>query len=313
MRKICFFIFTAAAAALLPVSLSAQQNPFLSTGAGGPVSADSGPVQAAQTQDFQPAGKTATGFFYDSVFMQKIREAQKSFQARISGYITEYKSTQDISVLSGFLIFSFLYGLLHVIGPGHRKVFLFTYFVARPSEWKTGMLAGFMTAVLHALSAVIFIGGLYLVTVKALMSRFNNITPVIEKISYGAIIMLGIYLLVSQIIESVKGDRGQHDERSPDTVFFVLASGLIPCPGAATIMIFSMAVGAPAAGIYAVAAMSLGMGTVLTFIPPAAGLIRNRLNPVLSKLNPGSGEMLHGILSISGAAVLVLFGLFFIL
>ena len=70
----------------------------------------------------------------------------------------------------------------------------------------------------------------------------------------------------------------------------MLASGLIPCPGAATIMIFSMAVGAP-----------------------AAGLIRNRLNPVLSKLNPGSGEMLHGILSISGAAVLVLFGLFFIL
>ena len=278
---------------------SAQQNPFLSTGEPQPV------PESSQEIKSNP--------IYDSAFMGGIRNAQKRFQAWISEYIAEYRSTGDIKTLFRFLLFSYLYGLLHVLGPGHRKIFLFSYFISQPSRWRQGMFAGFMTAVLHAVSAVILIGGLYAVTSRALYSRFNNFTPLIEAICYGAIIAIGAGIIISHIVSSLR--KTGHEaprESSYNTILFIVVSGLVPCPGAATIMIFSIAVQAPLTGIYAVIAMSLGMASITTLVPPAAILFRSRITPMLTRWNPETGEKIHNILSIAGAAVLILLGLFFL-
>ncbi|HAK45034.1 MAG TPA: hypothetical protein DCO79_03830, partial [Spirochaeta sp.] len=186
--------------------LHAQQNPFLSSGS-----------EQNETVSGQPAD-TRFSPFINSSLMQNIRKAQKKIQAWISDYISEYRSSGEIKALFRFMLFSFLYGLLHVLGPGHRKIFLFSYFISQPSRWKQGMFAGFMTAVLHALSAVIFIGGLYLITSRALLTRFNDITPLLERISYGAIIAVGIFIITAQIIESVKGGEHSDHGRKPDTL-----------------------------------------------------------------------------------------------
>lgn len=290
------------------IQLGAQQNPFLTT-------------NSEKTEDKRDDGQvyTKANPLINSRLMQSIKEKQKQFQARISGYISDYKATGNTDKLLVFLLFAYAYGLLHVLGPGHRKIFLFTYFVSRPSRWKQGMLAGVMTALLHALSAVFFIGGLYLITSRTLLSRFNNITPLLERISYGAIILIGIYLLLRHIAAAFKRDSNAHcghshgSSRNPDTMLFILASGLVPCPGAATIMIFSIAVQAPLVGIWAVLAMSLGMASVLMFVPPAAILLRTKLDPLIEKWNPETGERIHSGLSIAGAAVLILFGFLFII
>lgn len=290
---------------LIPcIQPAAQQNPFLTTSET-ENTADSGGVKINRTGFMSP--------FIESAAMQKIRGIQKMIQAKISGYIADYKTEGNTVVLLNFLLFSYVYGLIHVIGPGHRKIFLFSYFVSSKNEWKKGMAAGFMTAVLHAVSAVIFIGGLYLITSKALLTRFNNLTPIIERLSYGTIILLGLYLVVLNIVHFRKGNSHGNHSSSPGTIVFVLASGLIPCPGAATIMIFSIAVQAPIIGIYSVLAMSLGMGTVLAFIPPAAILLQDKLNPAISRWNPKIGARIHLALAQAGAVVMVLFGMLFIL
>ncbi len=293
-------------------SISAQQNPFLSSG---PAETGSS-VQKAS--DIDSSASAGTGPFFNSALMRKSRSIQKSIQAKISDYISDYRENGNIRTLIVFLQFSFLYGLLHVLGPGHRKVFLFTYFISRPSRWKAGMFAGFMTAVLHAVSAVVLIGGLFLVTSRALLTRFNNVTPVIETASYGAIVVIGLYLLVRQIISAASSHSNSRDSdslngRNPDTAVFIIVSGLVPCPGAAMIMIFSIAVGEPVVGIYAVTAMSLGMAAVLTLVPPAAIFLKNRLEPLLIKWTPETGERIHNGISIAGAVVMVLFGLLFLI
>ncbi|MDC7225448.1 MAG: hypothetical protein PQJ61_01645 [Spirochaetales bacterium] len=292
---------------LLPLwELSAQQNPFLSGG------------DSEQGAEQSGTAYTKTSPFFNSAIMTNLRKLQKSIQSEISGYIREYQSERKLSTLFQFLLFSYLYGLLHVLGPGHRKIFLFTYFISRPTRWRQGMLAGFMTAVLHALSALALIGGLYLITTRALLTRFNDISPILERVSYVAIVVIGIYLLISHIVSAARGtghtghSHGK-DRGSPDTIMFVLASGLIPCPGAATIMIFSLAVQAPLVGVYAVLAMSLGMASLLIFIPPAAIIFKTRFEPLISGWNPKLGERIHTIISIAGASVLILFGLLFII
>ena len=293
------------------VSVEAQQNPFLSTG-----TTPQANEQAGNTSVENPAPVSNTGVktgpFYNSSFMRRVRETQKRFQAWISEYISDYRDSGNTGPLFSFLWFSYLYGLLHVLGPGHRKIFLFSYFISQPSRWRRGMFAGFMTAVLHALSSVILIGGLYAATSKALLSRFNNLTPVIEKICYGAIAAVGSVIIISQIISAVRKIPDAGEKQNNSTIIFIIASGMVPCPGAATIMIFSIAMGAPLTGVYAVLAMSLGMATVLTFIPPAAILFRSRLTPMISKWNPKTGEIIHRVLSIAGAAALVLLGLLFL-
>lgn len=286
------------------IQLSAQQNPFLTTDDTESAAPDSGSAKAAGTGFLAP--------FIESRPMQAIRGVQKKIQAEISGHIIAYKNGEDSSALLTFLLFSYAYGLLHAMGPGHRKIFLFSYFISSRTEWKKGMLAGFMTAVLHAMSAVVLIGGLYLITSKTLMTRFNNLTPLIEKISYGTIVLLGLYLLVYNIIHFRK-EKTETGGPNPGTILFVLASGLIPCPGAATIMIFSIAVQAPLIGVYSVLAMSLGMGTLLAIIPPAAIILQDKLNPVIARWNPKTGERIHLAVSEAGAVVMILLGILFLI
>lgn len=298
--KLINYLLAAAVLFNLPAAVFALQNPFLT---------------APETADVKPEEQVSGGGrFYNSDFMIMIREKQKIIQSRISEYISDYKTNRNLSILAGFLGFSFLYGLLHVIGPGHRKVFLFTYFISKPAKWKQGMAAGFFTAVLHALSAVIIIGGLYFIATKTLLTRFNNLTPVLEKSSYAAIIVIGVYLLAHSIIDFLMGRPEENKvKRNPDTMLFIIFSGLVPCPGAAAIMIFSISMNAAAIGIYSIIAMSLGMGMVLAVIPPAAILIKNRIQPLISGWKPETGERLHALIGAAGAALLILLGVFFII
>ncbi len=321
-RSTCTLILTMTAVlslmAILP--LNAQPNPFLTTEQNGEKIEGNEQME----EDFLLSREYANpGFyskitapFFNSSFMRNVRKLQKEVQAKVSFYISAYKD-QGISGAFSFMMLAFLYGFLHVLGPGHRKIFLFTYFISKPARWKQGMLVGAMTAVLHAFSAIFFIGGLYLLAEKTLLSRFNNLMPVIEKIAYGLIVLIGLKLFFSHIRSSVKGHCHCHHhgkgEYTPDTLMFVLAAGLVPCPGTVAIMVFSIAMAAPMLGVLAVISMSLGMALILTFIPPAAIFIQNRIEPLLARWNPHVGEKIHSAMEISASLALIFFGLLFML
>ncbi len=297
---------------LLPLSVSGQQNPFLTTG--GEQTNETTKTDNPEAKPKLSTAENKIAPFFDSALMYRIRKLQKKIQAKVSAQISLYKTQGKTKSFFTFMAFSFLYGLLHVLGPGHRKVFLFTYFISRSTRWKKGMLAGAMTAILHAVSAIIFIGGMYLITTKALLSCFNDVTPVIEKTSYAIIVLIGVWLIINHILSIVRGGNiSEKDDREPDTLMFVLAAGLVPCPGAATIMIFSLAMSVPAIGIMAVLSMSIGMAVILTLIPPAAILLQNRIEPLLSRSHPETGIIIHSAISIAGALALIFFGLMFLL
>ncbi len=310
--RFILFTFICILILFLPLSVTGQQNPFLTTG-GEQTNENTETDNPENKPKLSTAGNKKAPFF-DSALMHRLRKLQKKIQAKVSAQISLYKSQGKTESFFTFMAFSFLYGLLHVLGPGHRKIFLFTYFISRSTRWKRGMFAGAMTAILHAVSAIIFVGGIYLITTKALLSCFNNVTPIIEKTSYAVIVFIGFWLIIRHILSIVRGGNiSEKDDREPDTLMFVLAAGLVPCPGAATIMIFSLAMSVPAIGVMAVLSMSLGMAAILTLIPPAAILIQNRIEPLLSRRHPETGVIIHSAISIAGALTLIFFGLMFLL
>lgn len=301
MKKIFILLFFFI---LFSVFSYAQQNPFLS-------SSNNETETQNEKQSIQSRGPNSN--LYNSPFMKKVKNKQKQLQDMISSFFTEYKENNKKSVFMKFILFSFLYGVLHVLGPGHRKILLFSYFISKPAKWKHGMLAGFMTAVLHAISAILLVGGLYIITEKMLFRRFNDINPVMETISYSLIILIGVYLIIHEILNLFKKNKNDKTTgNNPDTIIFVIASGMVPCPGAATIMIFAFAVGTPLIGIYSVLSMSLGMAMVLSLIPLLAIFLQNKLFPLVSRWKSKAASYIHSVLSILTAVFLVLFGLFFL-
>ncbi len=290
-------------------SAAAQQNPFLSS------TSENDQLEPAETNNSSSASgqiKTPGFTLQNTELMQKIKTVQKKLQASISGFIADYKSGKNESGLWLILLLSFAYGFLHALGPGHRKVVLFSYFLTSPSKWKKGMAAGFLTAVLHAFSAIVIIGGLYFITAKALSRRFNDIAPMIEKASYILVLILGLFLLVTSLAEYIK-KRHKAETDNRNIIFLIIISGLVPCPGAAAIMIFSFGFGVPLLGILSASAMSAGMGALLAIIPPAAVILRNRVSAIGKGdfgLNP---ELAHLLLTSAGAFILILSGLFFLI
>jgi nickel/cobalt exporter len=47
-----------------------------------------------------------------------------------------------MTALAGILLLSFAWGVLHAVGPGHGKMVVASYFVARRERWVKGVLFG---------------------------------------------------------------------------------------------------------------------------------------------------------------------------
>lgn len=66
-----------------------------------------------------------------------------------------YDAKENPLVSGGYLAgFSFLYGTLHALGPGHGKVIVTTYLATQPTKVKTSLMLTLISAVCQALVAI---------------------------------------------------------------------------------------------------------------------------------------------------------------
>jgi len=235
----------------------------------------------------------------------------------------------------GLLALAFAYGLLHALGPGHRKVALAAYFLARPARPMQGVTAGISVAFLHAAAALVIIYGLYYLFRQTVTTAFSSVSSVLELASYAAITLLGLVLLFLAVRQSLRGRKTGRTTRAAETptiapaaegvageaapaeapggrktlAAIILGSGLVPCPGTGLILIFCLSQGLPWIGALAALAVALGMAVVTVGVSLAAVLGKRGL---LSALPRGSrlGGLLHHGLEIAGAVLIVAFGLF---
>jgi nickel/cobalt exporter len=117
---------------------------------------------------------------------------QAEFYRMFSGLIRASKS--DGKAAYTLLGISFLYGIFHAAGPGHGKAVISSYLVANDETWRRGIVLSFASAILQAFTAIALVG-IAAVLLGATAKAMGNTVRVIEIVSYGLIVLIGLRLL----------------------------------------------------------------------------------------------------------------------
>ena len=127
-----------------------------------------------------------------SGFAGWILAEQARFYRMLSSTIRAAKS--DGSAAYTLLGISFIYGIFHAAGPGHGKAVISSYLVANDETWRRGIALSFAAAILQALTAILIVG-IAAVLLGATAKAMGDTVRVVEMVSYGLIILIGLRLL----------------------------------------------------------------------------------------------------------------------
>jgi nickel/cobalt exporter len=262
---------------------------------------------------FDSPAPAAPSFSMPTPRLQALIDAQRTLREVLADAVD--RSAYGGRGVPALLVLAFAYGLLHALGPGHRKVALAAYFLARPARPLQGVAAGVSVALLHAAAAVAIIYGLYYLFRTTVTTTFASVSSILELASYAAIVLLGLILLTAAVRGILKGRKdsrdaegiGRDQRRTPTAI--ILSSGAVPCPGTALILIFCLSQNLPGIGVLAALAMSVGMTVVTVGVSLAAIFGKRGLLSALPRDSRLSALFHHG-LEIGGALLIVIFGLF---
>ncbi|WP_312070260.1 nickel/cobalt transporter [Lelliottia nimipressuralis] len=188
------------------------------------------------------------------------------------------------------LIFSFLYGVLHALGPGHGKIVITTWLATHPSKLKSSIGLTLASSLLQGLVAIALV--VVVLTVLQLPARQLHMSSFwLEKGSYALVGVLGV-LLCWRAIKRLRallrkptfkaftahhvhdahcGCGHQHlptQEQLQGTddwrarLMIILSMGMRPCSGAIMVLLFSKVIGVFSWGV--VSALAMAAGTSLT-------------------------------------------------
>jgi ABC-type nickel/cobalt efflux system permease component RcnA len=147
-----------------------------------------GPSTAAPFQSSGPIGRLSAWVF----------NQQQNLQRMLAASVKRMKSGNAISGALALAALSFVYGVLHAVGPGHGKAIISSYVVANEETVRRGVLISFIAAGLQALTAIALVGVL-LIGLNATGLQVTAWSNTLESVSYALIAGVGLYLLVTQL------------------------------------------------------------------------------------------------------------------
>lgn len=287
----------------------AQANPLL--GGGAPA------VEEAQTTP----GISASFFQIASQWQKKLHET-------VADHVAMLKSENPWPALWLLLAIGFIYGVLHVLLPGHGKVVVASYFLGHKAHWGEGIRAGFIMAVGHTLTAIALV---ILLNTLLGFTHFDTIAKAryAEIIGYGLIALIGLWLLISAVQnkgtgcavcdhehahghhhEHNHGHQHDHEGDKKKSVMLFAGASLVPCPGGMIILLYTLANDVLWAGVLTTLFIALGMWVTITII----GFISMALRHMLTlDMDTPFKNTLRRIFRIGSALVIMGVGLVFAL
>ncbi len=204
------------------------------------------------------------------------------FTKRIKSYLLSIKNGDYIALLS-LLVVSFIYGVVHAIGPGHGKSLAFSYFVANKSSLIRALIVSQASAFVHIVGALILVSISIFILQSVLNNFVNDTVLILTKISAAMIILLSLYILYQKLKKKscscscCTPSSVQWQSEKPQTnvlktkkyvpkkqdLYFVITAGLIPCPGTVVLFIYAFILKTYLAVFLASIFISLGMGLVI--------------------------------------------------
>lgn len=204
-----------------------------------------------------------------------------NFSKKVKEYLLKIENGDDYALFV-LLGISFIYGVLHALGPGHGKSLAFSYFAANKSSFLKAFWISQLSAFVHIIGALILV----VISVFLLQSVLNNFVndsvEILTKLSSVMIIMLAIYILYNKLNNKncscsscTPSSKPTWSTKLPQNrtklktnfmkkdLYFVITAGLIPCPGTVVLFIYAFILKTYFAVILASIFISIGMGLVI--------------------------------------------------
>lgn len=195
---------------------------------------------------------------------KRITGIQAKLQEKLGDLLYGFKhKTAGPGAVVLVLFIAFLYGMLHALGPGHRKTIVFSLYIARRAPWWEPALTSFTLAFLHGLSAIIFMEIVNGIAGSVAVAA-DQTAVAAEGYSFLVIIVVTIFFIIRECAGFFKSGHHHcscHGNEKDSVVHIIpfLFSGLYPCPGAILILAFCYSLGIRIFGNICILSMSFGM------------------------------------------------------
>ena len=245
---------------------------------------------------------------------EKVKEESllDKFTQNVKIYLVKIEKGEDKWALLFLLLASFLYGVLHALGPGHGKALAFSYFSSQKSSYMQAFVISLATAFVHIIGALILV----LISVFVLQSVLNkfmeNSVTYITAFSAVIIMLLSLYILYRKLakkthaccscnidlnttsfsVNSSNMNFIKTNANKPvlDTkrskkqdLLFVIIAGIVPCPGTVLLFVYAFLLKTYFAVLLASISISLGMALII-FASSFLGVSLNKASAQSSRI-----------------------------
>ena len=266
-------------------------------------------------------------------------EQQRAFHDALARNLRSLAAEGGGTAAATLVGLSFVYGVLHAAGPGHGKAVLAAYLLAQPQQARRGVALAAAAALCQGIVAVVLIYGLILVA-GWLPRDTSAAVAWSERASFALVAGLGALLAGRGVLALFGRGHARHHrhghchhahESEPEAdshghshgptaeqmaaagnprqfLGVVLAIGLRPCSGAVLVLVLAHVLRMPAAGIAAVALMSLGTGMATAALAFLTVRLRGVAVRFAAARLPGAAVLGNGI-AVAGGILLLMLGL----
>ena len=208
-------------------------------------------------------------------FIELLSEQLGIYKTKIELLLKDIKENNSLISYFWLLLFSFLYGIIHAIGPGHGKSLVAAYFLTQDRSYIKAFNISLLIGVVHTFSAFILTLVIYYVLNVLLSNYFQDIEYIATKLSAVIIILIALSLIYKKIKSSKPNNKfsihnpNAHScscsgcKTTSNDLSVVIAAGIVPCPGTVTIFIFTFGLGIYFVGFLSAIFMSLGMSLII--------------------------------------------------
>ncbi|MFK3705701.1 nickel/cobalt transporter [Klebsiella sp. NPDC088457] len=252
------------------------------------------------------------------------------------------KAVAENPTAAGFslLAFSFVYGVLHALGPGHGKVVITTWLATHPTKLKSSIALTLAASLLQGLVAIALV--VVVLSLLQLPARELHLSSFwLEKGSYLLVGALGLLLCWRALkklrtalrrptfiaftphhVHHAHCGCGHQHMPAPEQLqggddwrarlVIVLSMGMRPCSGALMVLLFSKVIGVFNWGM--AAALAMAAGTSLTicglallvhgFRQLAVKLCGNKTPPLWQQVGWATLALAGGLILVAAAAVM---------
>jgi len=223
----------------------------------------------------------------DLSLLDILSEELTKLKLQIEATLLDIQENNSLSAYFWLLLFSFIYGILHAIGPGHGKSLVSSYFIHQNKSYVKAFSIASLIGITHTFSAFLLTLIIYNIIGLMFNSSLVDIEQMATKVSAFIIISIAFYLIYKKYkkastqitfnigstpsfvynqptLHKPTSDCGCSGCKTTSTdLGVILAAGIVPCPGTVTIFLFTISLGIYLVGFVSAIFMSIGMSLVI--------------------------------------------------